>query len=167
MVANQASNAARTLGLDAANWRDITQFSSFAMIGPRASDGVPVAARFGGLRQFRRSQMSNSKLPPVHSGGLFRACVKPCRTDLKCGFPRRPALMCRRIIHGMMTRDAISAELLELEALLQDDRVNDDDRHALHAHSRRFATSWKPTLGIRHRRPSIASIIGRAKSSRF
>jgi hypothetical protein len=32
----------------------------------------------------------------------------------------------------MMTRDAIIAELLEIEALLQDDRLNDEDRHALH-----------------------------------
>jgi hypothetical protein len=32
----------------------------------------------------------------------------------------------------MMTRDAIMAELLEIEALLQDDRLNDEDRHALH-----------------------------------
>ena len=32
-----------------------------------------------------------------------------------------------------MTRDAIMAELLEIEGLLQDDRLNDDDdRHALH-----------------------------------
>jgi hypothetical protein len=30
-----------------------------------------------------------------------------------------------------MTRDAIMAELLEIEGLLQDDRLNDDDRHAL------------------------------------
>ena len=32
----------------------------------------------------------------------------------------------------MMTRDAIMAELLEIEALLQDRRLNDEDRHALH-----------------------------------
>ena len=32
----------------------------------------------------------------------------------------------------MVTRDGIMAELLEIEALLQDDRLNDDDRHALH-----------------------------------
>jgi hypothetical protein len=31
-----------------------------------------------------------------------------------------------------MTRDAIMAELLEIEGLLQDDRLNDNDRHALH-----------------------------------
>jgi hypothetical protein len=30
-----------------------------------------------------------------------------------------------------MTRDAIMAELLEIEALLQDDRLNDGDRYAL------------------------------------
>ena len=31
-----------------------------------------------------------------------------------------------------MTRDAILAELLELEGLLQDERLKDEDRHALH-----------------------------------
>jgi hypothetical protein len=31
-----------------------------------------------------------------------------------------------------MSRDAIMVELLEIEALLQDDRLNDNDRHALH-----------------------------------
>jgi hypothetical protein len=30
-----------------------------------------------------------------------------------------------------MIRDAIMAELLEIEGLLQDDRLNDHDRHAL------------------------------------
>jgi hypothetical protein len=30
-----------------------------------------------------------------------------------------------------MDRDAIFAELLEIESTLQDDRLNDDDRHAL------------------------------------
>jgi hypothetical protein len=30
-----------------------------------------------------------------------------------------------------MSRDAIFAELLEIEATLIDDRLNDDDRHAL------------------------------------
>jgi hypothetical protein len=29
-----------------------------------------------------------------------------------------------------MSRDAIMTELLEIEALLQDDRLNDNDRHA-------------------------------------
>ncbi len=38
-----------------------------------------------------------------------------------------------RIIYpAAMTRDAIMAELLEIEGLLQDDRLNDNDRHALH-----------------------------------
>ena len=47
---------------------------------------------------------------------------------------RQPAPNVRRIIYrsGMVTRDAIMAELLEIEALLQDDRLNDEDRHALH-----------------------------------
>ncbi len=31
-----------------------------------------------------------------------------------------------------MDRDAILAELLEIEGILLDDRLNDDDRHALH-----------------------------------
>jgi len=31
-----------------------------------------------------------------------------------------------------MNRDAILAELMELESLLQDDRLNDNDRVALH-----------------------------------
>jgi hypothetical protein len=30
-----------------------------------------------------------------------------------------------------MTRNAIMADLLEIEGLLQDDRLNDNDRHAL------------------------------------
>src|SRR5260370_39494901 len=38
-----------------------------------------------------------------------------------------------RIIYSVaMTRDAIMAELLEIEGLLQDDRLSDNDRHALH-----------------------------------
>jgi hypothetical protein len=31
-----------------------------------------------------------------------------------------------------MSRDAIMAELLEIEGMLQDDRLNDNDRQALH-----------------------------------
>ena len=31
-----------------------------------------------------------------------------------------------------MDRDAILAELLEIEGILLDDRLNDEDRHALH-----------------------------------
>jgi hypothetical protein len=31
-----------------------------------------------------------------------------------------------------MNRDAILAELLEIEGMLQDDRLNDSDRYALH-----------------------------------
>jgi len=31
-----------------------------------------------------------------------------------------------------MDRDAIAAELLEIEALLQDERLKDNDRYALH-----------------------------------
>jgi len=32
----------------------------------------------------------------------------------------------------MIERDAFLAELLEIESLLQDDRLNDQDRYALH-----------------------------------
>jgi hypothetical protein len=39
----------------------------------------------------------------------------------------------RRINYsGPMTSDAIMAELFDIEGMLQDDRVNDNDRHALH-----------------------------------
>jgi hypothetical protein len=31
-----------------------------------------------------------------------------------------------------LSRDAIMVELLEIEGMLQDDRLNDNDRHALH-----------------------------------
>jgi hypothetical protein len=31
-----------------------------------------------------------------------------------------------------MSRDAIMVELLEIEGMLQDDRLNDNDRHALY-----------------------------------
>ncbi|MGB8603983.1 hypothetical protein [Bradyrhizobium sp.] len=49
----------------------------------------------------------------------------------------------------MVTRDAIMAELLEIEALLQDDRLNDDDRHALHGAQQALrnvleADTWHP-----------------------
>jgi hypothetical protein len=86
----------------------------------------------------------------------------------KVGF-RQPALNAGEssIVHGMVTRDAIMAELLEIEALLQDDRLNDDDRHALHGAQQALRNVLRPTHGIRHRRRSIASIIGPAKSSRF
>ena len=35
-------------------------------------------------------------------------------------------------VAAMINRDAIFAELLEIESLLQDDRLNDQDRFALH-----------------------------------
>jgi len=38
----------------------------------------------------------------------------------------------RIIYSAAMTRDAMMAELLEIEGLLQDDRLNDNDRRALH-----------------------------------
>jgi hypothetical protein len=51
-----------------------------------------------------------------------------------------------------MTRDALMAELLEIEGLLQDDRLNDDDRHALHG-------AQQALLQKRDRCPGIASSI--------
>jgi hypothetical protein len=54
----------------------------------------------------------------------------------------------------MMMRDAIMAELLEIEALLQDDRLNDDDRHALHGAQQALrhvleADTWHPAASSR------------------
>jgi hypothetical protein len=48
-----------------------------------------------------------------------------------------------------MTRDAIVAELLEIEALLQDDRLNDSDRYALFGAQQALrnvldAGTWQP-----------------------
>jgi hypothetical protein len=62
----------------------------------------------------------------------------------------------------MVTRDAIMAELLEIEALLQDDRLNDEDRHALHGaqqalHNVLEADTWHPASQTSYRldnRPS-------------
>jgi hypothetical protein len=51
-----------------------------------------------------------------------------------------------------MTRDALMAELLEIEGLLQDDRLNDDDRHALHG-------AQQALLQKRDRCPGIESSI--------
>jgi hypothetical protein len=44
----------------------------------------------------------------------------------------------------MMTRDAIMAELFEIEALLQDDRLNDTDRHALHGAQQALRSVLEP-----------------------
>jgi hypothetical protein len=48
-----------------------------------------------------------------------------------------------------MKRDAIMAELLEIEALLQDDRLNDSDRYALFGAQQALrnvldAGTWQP-----------------------
>jgi hypothetical protein len=62
---------------------------------------------------------------------FFRRCqaARPFCWERRCfDRPRH-----RRIIYfAAMTRDAIVAELLEIEGLLQDDRLNDNDRFALH-----------------------------------
>jgi hypothetical protein len=48
-----------------------------------------------------------------------------------------------------MNRDAILAELLELEGMLLDSRLNDEDRHALHGAAQALrhvldAATWQP-----------------------
>jgi hypothetical protein len=48
-----------------------------------------------------------------------------------------------------MNRDAITAELIEIEGMLQDDRLNDCDRHALHGAQQPLrhvlhAATWHP-----------------------
>jgi hypothetical protein len=48
-----------------------------------------------------------------------------------------------------MTRDAIMAELLEIEGLLQDDRLNDIDRHALHGAHKLCGMCWTAILDPR------------------
>ena len=67
----------------------------------------------------------------------------------------------------MITRDAIMAELLEIEALLQDDRLNDDDRHALHGAQQALrnvleADTWHPasqTFYLDNRPTEIVSFL--------
>jgi hypothetical protein len=63
-----------------------------------------------------------------------------------------------------MNRDAILAELLEIEGTLQDDRLNDSDRHALHGAQQALrhvldAATWHPASQTFYRidnRPSEA-----------
>jgi hypothetical protein len=62
-----------------------------------------------------------------------------------------------------MTRDAIMAELLEIEGLLEDDRLNDSDRYAHFVPSKRCEMSSIPGRGNPPPRPSTASITDRAK----
>ena len=62
-----------------------------------------------------------------------------------------------------MTRDAIMAELLEIEGLLQDDRLNDDDRHALHGGQQALRNILSPRPGTKPLRHSTGLTISRAK----
>jgi hypothetical protein len=63
-----------------------------------------------------------------------------------------------------MTRDAIMAELLEIEGLLQDDRLNDHDRFALQGAQQALRhISSTPRPGTEPLRHSIGLTIGRAK----
>src|SRR5260370_9650850 len=63
-----------------------------------------------------------------------------------------------------MTRDAIIAELLEIEGLLQDDRLNDDDRHALHGAQQALRNiSSTPRCGTKPLKHSTGLTISRAK----
>ena len=69
----------------------------------------------------------NSAKPPL--GAAFARLDKRMAGEGR-GFDR---LCHRRIIYSAaMTRYAMMVELLEIEGLLQDDRLNDNDRHALH-----------------------------------
>ena len=44
-----------------------------------------------------------------------------------------------------MDRDAILAELLEIEGMLLDSRLSDEDRHAFTGQRRRSGTCWTAT----------------------
>jgi hypothetical protein len=46
----------------------------------------------------------------------------------------------------MINRDAILAELLEIESLLQDDRLNDQDRYALHGAQQALRKIFEPDI---------------------
>src|SRR5258707_9320706 len=67
------------------------------------------------------------------------------------------------IYPGAMTRDAIMAELLEIEGLLQDDRLNDDDRHALHGAQQALLNILDPETWHKPIRHSTGLTISRAK----
>jgi hypothetical protein len=56
-----------------------------------------------------------------------------------------------------MNRDAILAELLEIEGMLLDERLNDEDRHALHGAAQALrhvldAATWQPASQLLSRR---------------
>jgi hypothetical protein len=66
----------------------------------------------------------------------------------------------------MINRDAILAELLEIESLLQDDRLNDQDRYALHGAQRALRKIFEPDILA----PGLAGVLPHrqpAKRGRF
>jgi hypothetical protein len=65
-----------------------------------------------------------------------------------------------------MNRDAIISELLELEGLLQDDRLNDHDRIALHGAAQALRHILDPDTGTRPPKHSTGSTSGQAKRCR-
>ena len=76
----------------------------------------------------------------------------------------RPRAVRQISYHPHMNRDAINAELLELEGMLQDDRLSDYDRIALHGAQQALRNilqpdSWHPASQTFYRidnRPSEA-----------
>jgi hypothetical protein len=52
-------------------------------------------------------------------------------------------------VAAMIERDAFLAELLEIESLLQDDRLNDQDRYALRRTAGPCDISWSRTPGTK------------------
>jgi hypothetical protein len=58
-----------------------------------------------------------------------------------------------------MNRDAIEAELLEIEGQLQDDRLKDENRHALHGAQQALRNVLAGKRGSRHRRRFTRSTI--------
>jgi len=62
-----------------------------------------------------------------------------------------------------MNRDAIEAELLEIEGILQHDRLKDEDRMPCTARNKHCAMSWIGRPGTLPRRPFIGSMADRSK----
>ena len=63
----------------------------------------------------------------------------------------------------MISRDAILAEVLEIESLLEDDRLNDQDRFALYGAQQALRNILEPDTGTKPPRRSTASTTGRAR----
>jgi hypothetical protein len=57
-----------------------------------------------------------------------------------------------------MNRDAILAELLELEGMLLDSRLNDEDRHALHGAAQALRHVLDATTGAAFRAPTEGQV---------